>query len=730
MINVQLPDKRVISVQTDDPQAAAMAGRRLLAREAILKSGMGGGRRETGLGQAATAATGGASLGLSSVVDGAENAGITGVKNLIMRAQGQTPTYGMADAYAADRGLLKDRAAEHPVASASGGLLGALAMPGGEQLAGLVSKGLPVAADAVKDVPVVGGLLKGILSSRALPAVAVRGGVTGAPVGAVSGAANADPGQELQGAATGAKVGAVTGAALPLATAGAGAAVGTAKNTGTAIVRAGNKVSGAMGGPTLDATRTAGQRLTAALKADGASGADLRNIQNEWLRTGASSPTVMDLASKLPSGGANTMRLLTGAAMKGNGAGAASTYAEGVKGALPDNVIDRARQLTPDTRPAAAVADDLTARQSDLATKQYAGPYATPVPVTPEITAAVADQPGRNAIQGAIDTATARQDYASADRLKGLLQVHESAPLPVSGGNDPGDLSSLQAAIARARTSGLNLTAGDLDRIRINLGEAGEGALRGQTPNRGAAGGYFDRAAQLNGALDQVPEIQPARQTYKAMQAQRDALDTGSGAMAAMPDDYEASIHAAMDKATPADNPHPVSAEDIQQAAAIGHRQAITDAVGAPAAGGTGAMSKLVSSPNQIRNQDASFGPESAGDFRDAVSNELTRLRNARQIDPTGGSQTAGRLDAMDDLSIPARPSFGGVVMGLINKVRQGATLTDREREAVVHLGLSTPDPAQLDQFEPDPAKLLDLLHRSGALVSTPVASLFAGDTQ
>jgi hypothetical protein len=116
VITVQLPDKRTINVQTDDPQEAARAGRRLLAREAILKSGMGGGKKETALGAGASGATGGATLGLSNVLDGGINAGITGVKNLGMRATGQTPTYGMADAYAADRGLFKEREAEHPVA--------------------------------------------------------------------------------------------------------------------------------------------------------------------------------------------------------------------------------------------------------------------------------------------------------------------------------------------------------------------------------------------------------------------------------------------------------------------------------------------------------------------------------------------------------------------------------------------------------------------------------------
>ena len=340
MITVQLPDKRTIAVQTNDPQEAAMAGRRLLAREAILKSGLGGGKPETALGQAATGGVGGVTLGGSNVLDAATNAGITGVKNLIKRAQGQTPTYGMADAYAADRGLLKDQAAAHPVANTTGGLLGGFAMPGAEQLGGLVAKGLPAAAEAVKGVPGVGGLLSGLLASKAVPAVAMRGAAAGVPLGAVSGAANANPGQELQGAQTGATVGGLTGGAIPVAAGLAGKVGQGVGNVATAGVRALNK---ATGGTMLDAAKTAGARLTAALKADGANPAELRSIQNEWLKTGASSPTVMDLATKLPSGGQNTMRLLTGASLEGTMRlvkRPPSYAADRAAAALPDNAMD------------------------------------------------------------------------------------------------------------------------------------------------------------------------------------------------------------------------------------------------------------------------------------------------------------------------------------------------------------------------------------------------------
>lgn len=723
MIDVQLPDGRKISVQTDDPQEAARAGRRLLAREAILKSGMGGGKKETALGQAANDATNGATLGLAHVMDGGINAGITGVQNLLMRARGKTPTYGAADAYAADRGLLKERQADHPVASGAGGLLGAFAMPGSEQLAGFAAKGLPKVAAAAEGVPVVGGLLKGLLSSTRAPAVALRSAGAGVPVGAVAGAANANPGEELQGAGTGATVGGLTGAALPVAAGAVGKLGQGARSVGSAVVRSVNK---ATGGSMLDAAKTAGQRLTAALKSDGASPAELRSIQNEWLKTGASSPTLMDLATKLPSGGQNTMRLLTGAASKGRGAGIATNHAEDVAAALPDNVMSRARAMTPDARPANAVADELKATQGVLAGEQYAEPYATPVSVTPDIAGALRDEPGQAAVRRAIKGAVARQDYDAAGRLHSLLGLD----VPEIPQMSPQAMERVRAA---SLASTPDVTAGDLDRVRIAMNERGEGAMRGTTPARDVAGGLFGRGKQIDAALDTVPEIQPARQTYRGMQAKRDALDEGSGALTAMPDDYEASMRDFIAKATPADNPHPVSEDDIRGAAAIGHRQAITDAVGAPAAGGTGFMSKLVRSPNQIRNADTSFGPDEAGGFRDAVQNELEKLRNARQVDPLGGSPTARRIDAAqgaDDISLPARPTLGGAVLGLINKVRQGATLSDTEREAVVHLGLSTPDPAQLDQFEPDPQKLLELLHRSGALASMPIAQFAAENSQ
>jgi hypothetical protein len=147
--------------------------------------------------------------------------------------------------------------------------------------------------------------------------------------------------------------------------------------------------------------------------------------------------------------------------------------------------------------------------------------------------------------------------------------------------------------------------------------------------------GLFGRGKQIDAALDQVPEIQPARQTYKGMQASRDALDTGAGAMSAMPDDYEASIRDCDRQGDPcrqsASGLRGRHSRGCGHRPPPGHHRRRWLACG----GGTGTMSRLVSSPNQIRNQDTSFGPEEAGGFREAVANELSRLRNARLIDPS-----------------------------------------------------------------------------------------------
>lgn len=406
------------------------------------------------------------------------------------------------------------------------------------------------------------------------------------------------------------------------------------------------------------------------------------------------------------------MRLLTGAALKGRAAGAATQYAAETEAALPDNVIARARKLTPDTRPAGVVADELKGTQRSLATEQYAPAYATPVEVTPDVRAAVQDEPGRAAVQRAIRGATARQDYDAAGRLGGLMD------------NVP-DMPGFNMDRVRAAATGANgpVTAGDLDRVRIAMGERGEKAMNSSA--RDVAGGLFGRAKQIDSALDAVPELQPARQTYRAMQGQRNALEEGTGALSAMPDEYEAAIQKALQAETPEGHPTPVSGDDIQGMAAIGHRQAITDAVGQPAAGATGVLNKLANSPNQIRNQDVSFGPQ-AEDFRDAVSNEMAKVANARHIDPGTNSRTADRLGALMDIEAPKIPhTLSGAILGAVNKLRQGATLTDEERHAIVQMGLAKPEDF-ISGWHADPTPILDAIHRSGSLLA-PAASAYEG---
>lgn len=678
MIGVKLPDGRTVNVNTTDPQEAAKAARRLLAREAIQKSGMGAVAHKSALDVAADRGVSGMTFGLSDVLDGLTQGGITGVKNLITEAKGGKPTYGMADAYAAERDLQKAQTAKHPVAGLLGNLAGALGNPTNEAVARFVASGVPKAT--------------GLLASTALPAQAARSGLLAAVEGGVSGATQANPGSELAGAGRGAATGAVVGTALPFAAAGAGKAVEMAKGAGKTIARAANKLTG---GALLDPGSEAADRLVQALKADGATPQQLKDGLNTWLKTGSSSPTLMDLATALPSGGANTLKLLSGAAMKGQAAGMATKYADSVEAALPDNVINRARLLTEDARPAAEVADELAKTQGGLATEQYAEPYATPVKPTPEVLSAVADAPGQAAVKRAIKAAVANRDYEAAGRLQTLLDHAGTPQVPVSPTTSAADASALNAKVAQAAADQAPLvTAGDLDRVKIALGKTGRALVKNDASDIG--GGLFGRANDIDSALGAVPEIQPARATYKAMQAQRDALDAGRGAMSAMPDDYEAAVGGAMEKATPFGNPKPVTTEDIQNAAAIGHRNAITDAVGQPAAGATGVLNKLRGSPNQIRNQDVSFGPEDAQSFRDAVSNEIQRVANARYIDPTTNSRSADRISSlvdMGDLPIPKVPkSLTGMVFGAVNKLRQGATLTDAERASLVSYGLAKPE--------------------------------------
>ena len=700
-------------VATDDPAVARATVRRRLAAEALLGNKTGKADRPTAMDTTMTAMANGPTLGLANVIEGLGGAYATGFKNLV---KGGKADYGPNDTYAAIRDIQQQKAKASPILGGTVGLLAGLRMPGMGKVADFVGGKLGASAP---------DFLKGLLTSEALPAVVTRSAAAGAPIGAVAGAAGAKPGEEAQGAKTGLLTGLVTSAAVPAVVSGGSRVVTAASKPFVRV--AGDVVRGGLNLAGLERKDTGGvavKQLLEALRASKATPEQMRAILADWQKSGASSPSILDLASKLPGGGGPVRRLIMGASMHDQGVGPAGQYAEGVATNLQENADRLVRGMTKDEpRTAAQVAKDIKDTKSGLAETTYKTPYAQPIEVTPEINNALADSHGVAAIKQAINEATANRDYGRADRLTAFLKKSANAaedeePVLTHPDGTPMPLSQFVIDTLKARmpqaAEDVGLQAGDLDRVQIAFGKRGATQQAGEA---GVAKGLFQRQRDINDALDQVPGLKEARATYKGYTGREQALELGKQGIGGGPnspslpsDEYIAQLGEKTGMATPDTSPHPVSADDIRGAAGVGYRQAATNAIENPAPGATGIINKLAGSPRQAAIQDATFGEENAGPMREGLNNELLRLSNARRNNPGFGSGSMDRAMAVADVPDIPKSASGAIMMALA-KMHQGSALTGAERKAIVEAGLATTDPAGLiDQMHPDIHPIMDTI--------------------
>ena len=621
-ISVRVPDGRTIKVQAESPQEAAKAARLFIARERMDKS-----RPKNKFEDEATRA---ATFGLSAPVN-------AGIGALVDQITGGSKLYSLGEGFTAARQLEKDRSDQYqrdkPVRGLLASLTGGFVAPGGQQISNFIGKG------------------GNLLSQTA------RAALAGGGAGGVYGASTADPGGELQGAKSGAVTGAITGGAVPIV----GRVASTAAQSAPVktIVRAANRASG---GKLLDAKSEAGKRLVEALKADGADQNTIRTVMNDWVKTGASSPALIDVASQLPSGGQKTIALLRGSALKaGPGRGAAMEYRKQVEADLQPNVIRRTRDLVPENRSAQELTDELTQSRGRLATEQYAEPYAQPVELSNDTVSAISGAPGRAALQRARSAAEARMDTEQMAEIDALLR---------------GDTDQVSAAT--------------LDRIKIAMRERADKAAR--TGANDLRSGLARRTGMIDDSLENVPGLQDARSTYSNLTNQIDAIPEGAGVVNAMPDEFAATVAKRISAARPVGEE--VSLEQVQdairQASRLGGARELEGVLGRPTENATGAINRISSSTNTGRNLSTLFGDEEAQSYQQALANEVKRLENARSIDPGQNSRTALNLEDAGNIQ---KPTIGNMVSGIIQKIRNGATLTDEEAEVLVKLGTSQANP-------------------------------------
>lgn len=385
------------------------------ARSNVMRNNAGTGA----VGRTIRAAGQGATFGFGDELNGGINYLTTALANATGHGRGYSAAQGAQAATQATREDMGQFHNAHPLLDTGAQIAGGLATPG---------------------VGVAGNFVRG---GTGLASVAARSALAGGALGAAAGAGNAQGGllSRLKGASTGALAGAATGAVVPVAAVGAaGLANKVAAPVVNTVVRAANKASG---GTLLNASRTASQRLTAAMQKDGLTPDMIRQAQTDWLQTGGVKPATMDLIAKAsPTNGQNTMGLLRGAAMKGTARGVAATNAQDIATNLQDNAIARTTALTPDARPAQQVQDSIAALRSAQAEADYAGPYQTQVPLDKTSLGAMLDGPGQAAVKSALKTSVIRQNEAQSAELRSLL-----------GASEPLDMSS-DAIAQRAASQG------------------------------------------------------------------------------------------------------------------------------------------------------------------------------------------------------------------------------------------------------------------------------------
>jgi hypothetical protein len=416
------------------------------------------------------------------------------------------------------------------------------------------------------------------------------------------------------------------------------------------------RAAGGIGGGVAANARLAprGAPLDPALQAlTGKQAPDAMATRAAEMRSAGVEPTLADLVDDSGRG------VIRAAASKMTpGRQAATNYRDTLAADVKPSAMAKARGLSPDPRTADELAAALAEARASEATTKYKAPYETPVPVGPDLLKALSDAPGKAALQRARSAAVARMDQARVAEIDSLLSPEPPA----------------------------SISAATLDRSRIAMSERAKNAgMRGAND---LASGLGQRAGMIDQTLEQVPGLGEARSAYRAKTQAIDVLGKDAkDVFSTDPADY-AAWHSGL-------------GPEAKAANAVRIRQDIIDQLGGQRSGSMGSLDTLSTSQYARKNLTTALGPD-ANKFLGYVGARLTALRNANDIAPRTGSQTASRLqDAAATGSTAlklgvkvAHSDVLGVASTALDWLKSRG-ISDKTAEKVVRLST---DPTQVDQ--------------------------------
>lgn len=524
---------------------------------------------------------------------------------------------------------------------------------GGARIAG------QVAGAFIPGTQVIGAARGANLATR-IGRGAVAGAAYGGAYGFGSGEGNAI--ERLPSAGKGAAIGAVAGGASPVALNVAGRVatpVGNALSDGVRF--AGRQVANALGENAPVSLRNATETNALARGLERFAGTNRPDINalngtRAQLENAVGRPVAA--ASVINTGG---RAMLRGVATRSDGAREiAENFGQGTAEALPARVGQQGRRiLSNDTRSPDEIRAALDAERSNMARTTYAEPYAQPVEIGEDIAGALSGAPGRAAIQRARSAAEAWQDTAVMAELDALdAAARAGQPLP-------------------------QVSAGAVDRIRQAM--AGRGEKLAQNPATRAVGaGVQNRAGQVDGALNNVEGLAPARAAYRDASRQIEAVDAGERFMGSSPDTVAADMRGA-----------PASAQAPFRAAAA---RSIERAAGSTQTAPGVANRLAIPGTPQRQMMDETLGSDDARRLSDAMRGERDIYRGAQQVDPGVGSQTTNNAMKAGEAAGMVGDALSGRPLGVVRRVvgmLDSRGFNPQQAEAVLE---AMTDPSRTDE--------------------------------